>query len=207
MTQTQLGDWGALPAGYRPESYRRRKRRMGEEYRLARHAETLVEEHTTSGHRTEAITWGETHQRLNLRAWLTEAADTDPTGPHRTTRRQSDTGTPLSHQEAHMSESTPAVVPTNADIKAMQAARKVAIAKGAHKVAGTVLSALPEHQFTSGSIGRSVRQKVIVKVDGVERECFLNVMLTFSDTVVRDETGKALSQVKAEAAKALAASA
>lgn len=106
-----------------------------------------------------------------------------------------------------MSESTPAVVPTNADIKAMQAARKAAIAKGAHKVAGTVLSALPEHQFTSGSIGRSVRQKVIVKVDGVERECFLNVMLTFSDTVVRDETGKALSQVKAEAAKALAASA
>lgn len=199
MTQTHEASWGSLPADFRPESYRQRQRRMGEEYRLARHAETLVEEHTTYGHRTEAHTWAETHQRLNLGAWLKErAADTDPAGQHRSTRRQSDTGTPHRHQEAPMSES-PTATPTNADIKAMQVARKVAIAKGALKVAGTVLSALPEHQFTSGSVGRSVRQKVTVKVDGVERECFLNVMLTFSDTVARDENGKALSQVRAEA--------
>jgi hypothetical protein len=91
---------------------------------------------------------------------------------------------------------------TNTEIKAAQAARKDAITKGAAKVASTVIAALPEHEFGSGSKGRSVRQKVTVKVDGVERQAFLNVMLTFSDTVPRDESGKALSQVKAEAAKA-----
>ncbi len=90
---------------------------------------------------------------------------------------------------------------TNTEIKAAQAARKAAITKGAAKVASTVIAALPLHEFGSGSQGRSVRQKVTVKVDGVEREAFLNVMLTFSDTVKRDENGKALTAVAAEAKK------
>lgn len=82
-----------------------------------------------------------------------------------------------------------------------QTARKLAITKGAKKIATAVIRDLPEHEFASGSKGRSVRQKVTVTVDGVQREAFLNVMLTFSDTVLRDANGKALSQVKADAAK------
>lgn len=77
---------------------------------------------------------------------------------------------------------------SKAEIKAAQAAHRAADDKAAKALATAALKNLPEHTFGTGSIGRSVRRNVEVTdpATGAKRKAFINVVLTFSDTVKKD---------------------
>lgn len=72
---TENGGWGSLPSGYKAPTGKQNKERRDEEFRIARHAETLAEEHVTSGHATDTAMYREANgPRLNYRDWMRSAS-------------------------------------------------------------------------------------------------------------------------------------
>lgn len=71
-----------------------------------------------------------------------------------------------------------------AHLAALKAADKAARDRTATQIAKTVVKALPETEFKTGSKGHSIRGNVTLPGG---RKAFVNVLVVYSDTVVKDQ--------------------